>query len=507
MISSEKQVGQAFFPAAFIHDTQEGIAQIERYIRDFEIGGLTFFYSRESVETNFDRKTYTRQKDSVVQLARMIDRYQQLSKDPLLISIDAEWGLGMRIDSHPAFPYPLTLAASNSPELVFETGRAIAKELKSVGVHFNLAPVVDININPENPVIGYRSFGEDPHKVFELARAYYEGMKSEGLLGCVKHFPGHGDTHVDSHLGLPVIDKSRSELDATELYPFRKFIEQGVDCVMVGHMIVPALDPENPTSLSAACIEDVLRKDLGFSGAVMTDALNMRSVFSDVAAGEIPYRAFTAGNDVLSFTPDLEEGFDRIVKQVDRNKIEASYQKVQGLKYKVGLSERTTDPNFDVPDSHDLRLKLGRGVVTVLKPIERTIREDELLISFFQCPETFQGFSRQETVVREGALYGLLERVEREEYLWMLVVPPSQKPGNQFGMDQPFLDTINKLIKHKRVHLAWIGNPYGLSNIHWRDCSSIVVSQQALPELELAVLEYWESRIQPQGKPILSLLN
>lgn len=495
----KKKVGQAFCPAAFIHDTPEGIAQIERYIREFEIGGLTFFYSRQSVETNFDRKTYTREKDSVAQLARMVDRYQQVSKEPLLISIDAEWGLGMRIDSHPPFPYPMTLGATETPDVAFDVGRAIALELKALGIHFNLAPVGDINVNPRNPVIGYRSFGESPEKVFQWAWAYYQGMKSEGLLGCVKHFPGHGDTHVDSHLGLPVIDKSRSELDANELYPFRKFIDQGVDCVMVGHMMVPAIDPENPTSLSARCVEGVLRDDLSFSGPVMTDALNMRSVFADVAPGEIPFRAFSAGNDILSFTPDLEEGIEQILKQADPFKIETSYQRVTALKYKAGIFEGLR-PQFSVPDNSALKSDLAHDTVTVLKGISSPISEGEPIFSWFQSPGSKFNEGNRLTIVDGADFERLRTTLANHRKLWIIVIPPSQKPGNQFGMAGELLNLLNETIASHEVHLAWIGNAYGLQYCDWSACESVVLGYQNLPEMEREILSYWLGKSIPRGK-------
>lgn len=499
MTDQRKKVGQAFCPAAFIHDTPEGIAQIERYIRDFEIGGLTFFYSRESVETNFDRKTYTREEDSVAQLGRMIDHYQQVSKAPLLMSIDAEWGLGMRIDSYPPFPYPMTLGAMENPDAVFEVGRAIALELKALGIHFNLAPVGDINVDPRNPVIGYRSFGEDPEKVYQLARAYYEGMKSEGILGCIKHFPGHGDTHVDSHHGLPIIKKSRSELETAELYPFRKFIEQGVDCVMVGHMVVPAIDPNNPTSLSSLCIDGVLRKDLGFQGAVMTDALNMRSVFSDVAPGEIPFRAFTAGNDFLSFTPDLEEGFEQVLEEADPLKIESSYQRVLALKYKAGIGEEVR-PQFSIPDSSPLKAVLAQQSVTILKPVKAPLSGPVETISWFQSPGQVFGEHAVTVVSESNDLEQLRAKLTGNHQLRIVVIPPSQKPGEQFGMKSELLSLLNTVIASHNVHLAWLGNAYGLQYCDWTACESVVLGYQKLPEIESEVLSYWQGESAPKGK-------
>lgn len=497
MSELHQKVGQAFCPAAFIHDTPEGIAQIERQIREFGIGGLTFFYSRQSVETNFDRKTYVREKDSVGQLARMIDRYQQVSKEPLLISIDAEWGLGMRIDSHPPFPYPLTLAAGESPDLAFDTGRAIAQELKAVGVHFNLAPVVDININSENPVIGYRSFGEDPEKVFQWAWAYYQGMKSEGLLGCVKHFPGHGDTHVDSHLGLPAIEKSLSALEEYELYPFREFVKRGVDCVMVGHLKVPVLDPDLPASISRKIITGLLREEWGFEGTVMSDALNMRSVFGNKAPGVLELEAFEAGNDILCFTPNMEEAFEQIVNHADRERIACAAERIAELKAKAALIEKPT--HNKLPSSEVLRGKIALETVTVLKPMDKPLNTSDHVVSFFQSISGLDVFPKRVLVREVEHLSGLLQQLDSVQELWLVVVPPSQKPGHQFGMEQPFLNALHDLISTKKVNLAWMGNPYALRLVDWQACDSVVLGYQHLLEYCATVVDYWKGGPVPKG--------
>src|SRR5690606_16486056 len=207
-------VGQFFMPAAFINDEEEEIQKIESLIRDCCIGGLCFFHSRASAATNFEgKKVVIRNENSLDTLKKLIQRYQKSAKYPLLIAIDAEWGLAMRIENTPQYPYAITLGAiQDDSDLIFEVGRNIARECREAGIHWNLATVVDINNNPGNPVIGYRSFGEDRKKVAEKAIAFAKGMQSEGILTSIKHFPGHGDTATDSHLGLPVIAKSKEKL-------------------------------------------------------------------------------------------------------------------------------------------------------------------------------------------------------------------------------------------------------------------------------------------------------
>jgi len=216
----EQKIGQFFFPAVFINDTEENIQETERLIKEHNIGGLTFFHSRASAATNYESKKKVEViEDSYQRLKDLIVRYQKCSTTPLLMSIDAEWGLAMRVEKTPQYPYAITLGALPNSEigLVYEVGKQIALDLKSAGIHYNLAPLADINNNPDNPVIGYRSFGSNKEKVARFALEYLRGMSNVGILGCLKHFPGHGNTSVDSHLGLPVLTEKLEQLTETEL--------------------------------------------------------------------------------------------------------------------------------------------------------------------------------------------------------------------------------------------------------------------------------------------------
>ena len=242
-LNVSEKIGQLFMPAAFINDSKEEIQKLENLIREYNIGSLCFFHSRASAATNYEgKKEVIYNADSFGTLQNLIQRYQSVSKYPLLIAIDAEWGLAMRVENTPQYPYAITLGAiQGNEDLIFEVGKHIAIDCKAAGIHWNLAPCVDINNNPNNPVIGYRSFGENKIKVAEKALAFIKGTQSEGILTSIKHFPGHGDTETDSHLGLPLIEKSKEELITNELYPFQKLVDAGVDSVMVGHLSVPAL--------------------------------------------------------------------------------------------------------------------------------------------------------------------------------------------------------------------------------------------------------------------------
>lgn len=299
-MSLEQKIGQLFMVAAYSNKDAAHTAEIEDLIRNYHIGGLIFF-----------------QNDPLKQ-AYLCNYYQSLSAMPLLVGMDAEWGLAMRLKNTQKFPYALTLGATGNDSLVYANAAAMARQFKRLGVHINFAPDADINSNPKNPIIGFRAFGDNKHQVARLGDAYSKGMQSEGILSCAKHFPGHGDVHTDSHLDMPVVDKSLAELDSNELYPFRYLIQNGVSSVMVAHLHMPQLDnrPMRPASLSGFVIDTVLRKRLGFEGLVFTDALNMKGVSKYYSPGQADLEALLAGNDVLLFSENVPAAAENIRKAV-----------------------------------------------------------------------------------------------------------------------------------------------------------------------------------------------
>ncbi|MGO3155022.1 MAG: glycoside hydrolase family 3 protein, partial [Mesonia sp.] len=261
-MSLEEKVGQLFMVDIFSSKGDAAADNIKKLIDDYHIGGVIF------------------SKGGPQQQAKMNNEFQELSRIPLLIGMDAEWGLAMRLDSTYAFPWNMTLGALEDNQLIERVGQRIAKHSKRLGVHINFAPVVDINTNPENPIIGNRSFGENKERVTQKALAFMKGMHKENVLSSAKHFPGHGDTDTDSHKALPTLNFTKKRLDSLELYPYYKMIQEGVSSIMVGHLNVPALEPRKnfPSSLSKKIITELLRDSLHYKGLVFTDALNMRGV-------------------------------------------------------------------------------------------------------------------------------------------------------------------------------------------------------------------------------------
>ena len=335
----KERVGQLFMVQVFSKNNGKANSKIVDLIKNEHIGGV--IYSTGGPHRQ----------------AKLNNLLQAASKVPLLVGMDAEWGLSMRLDSTYAFPWNMTLGAITNDSLVEQTGRQIGEHCKRLGVHFNFAPVVDINTNPKNPIIGNRSFGEDRDNVTAKGLAFMNGMQSAGVLANAKHFPGHGDTEDDSHKTLPTVSFSEKRIDSIELYPYRKLIKEGLSSVMVAHLNIPSLEKRRgfPSSLSKHIVTDILKGELGFKGLIFTDALTMKgaadyveknldgistSTFSK--GGEIDLMAFLAGNDVLLMSENPEKGIERIIEAFEANKITEerlshSVKKILMAKYKVGL--------------------------------------------------------------------------------------------------------------------------------------------------------------------------
>ncbi|WP_179022570.1 glycoside hydrolase family 3 N-terminal domain-containing protein [Winogradskyella forsetii] len=339
-MSVEEKIGQLFMVQVFSDKGRAHENDIAKLITDQHIGGLIY------------------SKGGPVRQAKLNNELQAASKIPLLIGMDAEWGLSMRLDSTYAFPWNMTLGAISDNKLVEQTGRQIGEHCKRLGVHFNFAPAVDINTNPKNPIIGNRSFGEDRDNVTEKGLAFMKGMQSAGTLANAKHFPGHGDTEADSHLELPTVNFSAKRIDSVELYPYRKLINEGLASVMVAHLNVPSLEARRgfPSSLSKHIVTDILKGQLGFNGLIFTDALTMKGAAdyvekgvdgtetkSLVKGGEIDLMAFLAGNDVMLMSEDPEKGIAKFVeayknKTITEKRLAHSVKKILTAKYKVGLN-------------------------------------------------------------------------------------------------------------------------------------------------------------------------
>ena len=361
-LTLREKIGQLFMVSAFSNRDQSHEEFLSNLVSKYGIGGVIFFQG------------------GPIKQANITNRLQEQSEVPLLVAMDAEWGVGMRLDSTISYPYQMGLGAIQDDKMVYKMGVEIGRQLAMLGVQINFAPSVDVNNNPDNPVIGFRSFGENKENVTNKGYQYMKGLQDAGLLTSAKHFPGHGDTGTDSHHDLPVLPFDKDRLTDVELYPFKQLINKGVSGVMVAHMNIPAIDntPNLPSTLSKPIITGLLRDELQFKGLVFTDALNMKGVTKYYKSGEIEVRALLAGNDVLLYSEDVPTAIEAVYEAVDQGVIsseviEEKCRKVLSAKYFTGLSvERKIEieglgDKLNDPKSVLLKRELVEGLITVLE--------------------------------------------------------------------------------------------------------------------------------------------
>ncbi len=327
-LTLDQQIAQCIWIAGYSNRDISHEVEVTDLIRKYGVGGIVFFQGTAEKQ------------------AELTNYYQSISKVPLLISLDAEWGTGMRLQNVERFPYQMTLGAIQNDSLIYQFGKAVAMQFKRLGMQVNFAPVLDINVNAQNPVINFRSFGENRENVAAKGTMYMKGLQDNGILATGKHFPGHGDTNVDSHLDLPLISHTRARLDSIELFPFRKLIGEGIGSLMVAHLNLPSLDTSTglPSTLSHIIITDLLKKELGFNGLIVTDAMNMKGVTKYFKPGEADAKALEAGNDVAEFVTDVEATIRETknyiaLKKLSPGDIALKCRKVLAVKYWSGLNK------------------------------------------------------------------------------------------------------------------------------------------------------------------------
>ena len=474
-MSPEQRLGQLFMIRAHSDLGADHIAKVERLIKKYHVGSLCFFQGTPEKQVELS------------------NRYQKLSPHmPLMIAIDGEWGLGMRMKaSTVSFPRQLMLGAIQDNRLIYEMGKEIAHDLKRIGVHINFAPVADVNNNSQNPVINFRSFGEDRYNVAVKSYMYMKGMQDHGILACAKHFPGHGDTNVDSHYGLPVIKHSKERLDSIELYPFRTLVEQGISSVMVAHLQVPILDDrENrPTTLSQNTITKLLKEELGFEGIIFTDALEMKGVTSHFKSGEVEAEALLAGNDILCLPEDIGAATKEIQNYIDsgrfsQERLDQSIRKILRAKYRLGLNryhkieQNNVRAEVNRPAATALKRKLIANAITLVRnknnivPFEgldslsiaslsigakSTTKFQERLQVYTQMVhfQSSKSISNQEQEK-------LIRVLENKDIVIVGLHNMSSRASKNFGITAETRKLIKALQQKTKVVLAVFGNPYSL---------------------------------------------
>lgn len=480
----DQKIGQLFMVAAYSNKDVKHEAAVDRLINKYQVGGLIFFQG-------------TPQKQ-----AQMTNRFQSLSKVPLLIGFDGEWGLNMRLNDTYRFPWNMTLGAVQDHKLIESFGKHVGRHAKRLGIHVNFAPVVDVNINPKNPIIGNRSFGEDPENVTQKAMAFTRGMQSEQVLANAKHFPGHGDTDADSHKTLPSIPFTNERLDSIELYPYKRLFDTGLASVMVAHLSVPALEPnaDLPSSLSRNIVTDLLQKKLGFEGLIFTDALNMKGASNFSTSAEINLEVIKAGNDILLMPNDVEGTFEKIKQAISEgvlteDRIEYSVRKILKAKYWAGLYENKPikEENLveDLNTVYDdvLHQELVRNSITLLKNSKSVFPVKDLVknrIAYVKLGDSDNEMfvSRLKDYAQVDVISGdKLDAVIKKLKPYNLVVIGYHKsnanPWKGFKFKNEELVWLQEIARQKRVVLNVFASPYSLLDIKtFTNLDAVVVSYQ-----------------------------
>lgn len=481
-LSLDQRIGQLMWIRAHSNLGEKHIAAVTKLITEYEIGGLTFFQGTPEKQ------------------AELTNRYQELSNIPLVISVDAEWGLGMRFKEHGfSFPKQIMLGAIQDNRLIYEMGKEVALQCRRIGMHVNFAPVVDVNNNPLNPVINYRSFGEDRYNVAAKSYMYMKGMQDYGVLASAKHFPGHGDTDTDSHLDLPIINHSMNRLDSIEMFPFKILIDQGVGSIMIAHLSVPAIDatPNFPTSLSRKAVTDLLKNDLNYQGLILTDGLGMKGVTKHHGNGEVEAKSLAAGNDVLLLPQDIPASFKAIKAymadgRLDSLQVFESVKRTLRLKYQMGLNNyqpiKLENLRADLNNNHAkaLKRKMIENALTLVRNDDNLIpfREMESLnlaslaigasaetpfqeaLSFYKDLEKLQT-GKEISIAKSKKL---IHSLKDKDAVIVSLHDMSSRASQNFGISKSTRNFIKDLQDETEVILVLFGNPYALKYFDDLDC-------------------------------------
>lgn len=510
-LSKKQRVAQLFFVRAHTNLGQAYEDSVGNVIKDQQIGGLVFFQGGPG-----------RQLD-------LINKYQKLAKVPLLIAMDGEWGVGMRLDSTISYPYQMTLGAIQDNSLIYKMGQFIAYDFKRIGMQINLAPDMDVNNNPDNPVINYRSFGDNKYNVAQKGIAYMRGMQSEGLLTTAKHFPGHGDTNTDSHLDLPLLPFTRKRLDSLEEYPFRQAIKAGISGVMIAHMDIPALDSTKnlPSTLSRPIVTGVLRDSLGFKGLIVSDAMEMKAVVKYFPNNEADVKAFLAGNDIIELSENSEGGIAAIRKAVRKNEItkqefEARVKKVLAAKYWSGLnhyheaSPEHLSEDLNRESATALVQQLSDAAVTLIKgdassvqlnPIQRTaiVSIGVTGLTVFQ-KELQNWYLNSDTYIvgkntPADDLLVLLSKLRQYDQVFVSINDTRPRPLSKLDYSNGVKVFISEIAAHPHSVVCIFANPYTITGLPGIEKSgALMACYQMSDELQRSAVKIITRLIDPKGK-------
>ena len=485
-LSLDEKIGQLFMPIVFPKYGQSHKAEILNLISKYHIGGLIFSLGTPNEHSKW------------------LNEFQKKSKTPLLIGMDAEWGVSMRLDSVIKFPWSMTLGAVSDNEIIKKIGKRMGEQEKLLGINISFSPVLDLNTNPNNPIIGNRSFGQDKYNVVSKATALMQGLHEAGILTSGKHFPGHGDTHKDSHKELPLVNFTSDRLNEVEIYPYKSLINNGLSSVMIAHLNVPELTGSNkvPTSLSYEVVTKLLKKEIGFKGLIFSDAMNMKGVLDNKKFKNVDLAAFQAGNDIILVSDNVPLGIKKIKtayknKKISESRLEESVKKILIAKYKAGLKNKKTIDNKNLFQKLNTKLdtllvtEAFKKSITLLKndhnilPLEENRKYahiqlgDDNGIDFLNGLKKYGKIKSIDSNISSLQIEGELKDIDE------VIISLHRKDDNPYRSEKFFksdIELIKSIAKYKKVILNIFVKPYALKDIEKiTGIDAIIVSYQNNP--------------------------
>lgn len=473
-LSQDEKLGQLFIIALYTNKGEDYINQVRNIVTNDKIGGLILMQDDAAREIN------------------LVNEFQQKSKVPLMIGMDAEWGLFQRIATAHKFPWAMTLGAIQDKNLVYQMAAKIAEDCHRMGINWDFAPVVDVNTNPNNPIIGNRSFGSEVDNVISSALSYSNGLQDNNILAAIKHFPGHGDTSTDSHLDLPVVSHNMERLSSTELAPFKALMNKGIGGVMVAHLYVPSLESGKgiPASVSKNIITGLLKDKLGYKGLIITDALNMGAVANKYKPGELDAMAFKAGNDIMLFSQGVAEGKKLIQKAIDskeisQSRVEESVKKILLTKYFLGLTQYTTknpdNINTDLNnDSHKTLVQnLYSNALTLLKDEKKLLPllgKQVYYVPLEEAPyQTFANRMGSNVIIKKA---GEISTIPAGSTVIVGFHKDNSTAYKPYKVSSESKKVLSDLTKNQNVILNVFGSAYALKDIDLSKVSTVLVSYE-----------------------------
>lgn len=473
-LSQDEKLGQLFIVALYTNKGENEISAVRNIVVNDKIGGLILMQDDAAREIN------------------LVNEFQQKSKIPLMIGMDAEWGVYQRIAAAYKFPWAMTLGAIRDKSLIEKMAAKIAEDCHRMGINWDFAPVVDVNTNPNNPIIGNRSFGSEVDNVTASALSYANGLQKNNILAAIKHFPGHGDTSTDSHLDLPIVSHNPERLEAVELAPFKALMDKGIGGVMVAHLYVPALESGKgiPASVSGNIITGLLKGKLGYKGLIITDALNMGAVANKYKPGELDALAFKAGNDIMLFSQGVAEGKKLIQKAIDngeisQSRVEESVKKILLTKYFLGLDQYSPKSpehiNADLnDDSHKVLVQnLYSNALTLLKDEKKLLPLNGKPIYYVPLEEApYQAFANRlgSNVVIKKATE--IRSIPANSTVIIGFHKDNSTAYKPYKISEASKKVLADLTSNQNVILTVFGSAYALKDIDLAKVSTVLVAYE-----------------------------